>query len=58
MIGFFVIEHWNQNRSIWKYSIQPEDIERARQKNETIIDVVARRYFSPSYGTWIPIIHQ
>ena len=57
MNGYFIVQNWNQNRTIWRAEVTPEQLAHAVQMRETIIDIVGRRYYDITLKTWVPIYH-
>ena len=55
MNGYFIVQHWNQNRTIWRAEITDDQMTNAVQMRETIIDIQGRKYYDLTLRRWVPI---
>lgn len=58
MVGYFIVQLWNNNRTIFKHSITEQDIQHAIQRRETIINIPKREYYDTDLKRWIPTMLQ
>lgn len=58
MIGYFIVQTWNGNRTVFKNSISEDDIANAVMRREAIIDMVKRMYYDVDLKRWVHVMQQ
>ena len=58
MTGYFIVQTWNNGRTIYRNEITDQEINHAIQRREVIIDVIRRRYYDVDLKRWIPSMLQ
>lgn len=55
MNGYYIVQHWNQNRTVWHAEMTEDRLTNAVQMRETVIDIQGRKYYDLTLRRWVPI---